>query len=74
MMRKNWGFVCKQYRNKHGITLRELGGDEYVQRLSAFEHGRSSNINLISFYLDLAFDYGEKEELLIKIFGGDNER
>lgn len=58
------GQYCKEYRNKHYATLKEIGGEENVKILSAFEHGRSSNIRHLVPYILLAEKHGEKEEFL----------
>lgn len=62
------GKYCKEYRNKHNATLKEIGGEESVKILSAFEHGRSSNIRHLVPYIRLAEKHGEKEKFLIGIW------
>lgn len=50
------GKYCREYRIKHGIKLRELTGDKQVKTLSAFEMGRSSNIEHLKLYVKLSID------------------
>ena len=48
------GHYCREYRLKHGITLKLLAGESKVKTLSAFEMGRSSNIEHLKLYMKLS--------------------
>ena len=64
------GNYCREYRLKHGVTLKQLSGDR-IGTLSAFENGRSSNIEHLKLYMQLSvamndthnFVYGLAKEL-----------
>lgn len=47
------GNYCREYRLKHGVTLKQLSGDR-IGTLSAFENGRSSNIEHLKLYMQLS--------------------
>lgn len=54
------GEFCREFRiDVLGLTLREVMGDENVKTLSAFEHGRSSNLLILLEYWRLAKIHGE---------------
>ena len=59
------GNYCREYRLSKGATLKELGGIEQVQNLSAFECGRSSNIAHLITYVQFAAMFCEEQEFLI---------
>ena len=48
------GNYCKQFRVSKNITLNELGGVDQIKNLSAFEHGRSSNVAHLERYIRLS--------------------
>lgn len=59
------GSYCRGYRKYiAGITLKEMIGEEHVKTLSAFEHGRSSNVLLFLEYLAVAEERGEGEQFI----------
>lgn len=46
------GKYCRKFRiNELELTLKELEGDENIKALSAFEHGKSSNVNHLLKYV-----------------------
>ena len=47
------GNYCREYRLKHGVTLKQLAGDK-IGTISAFENGRSSNIEHLKLYMQLS--------------------
>ena len=53
--------ICKDYRKLTGVTQCKLGN---VKNISAFENGRSSNINYLNLYLELAKTRNELDFLL----------
>ena len=59
------GEYCRKYRTDKGVTLKELGGDEQVKNLSAFEFGRSSNIAHFIKYVELATLMDEEQEFMV---------
>lgn len=61
--------ICKNYRKDTGTKQHELGN---VKNISAFENGRSSNINYLEIYLELAKNRNELDELLKRIKEGVN--
>lgn len=61
--------ICKDYRIGTGSKQHELGK---VKNISAFENGRSSNINYLKLYLELAKNRNELDELLERIKEGVN--
>ena len=59
------GFYCRWFRMfKLDVTLKEVMGSEHVKLLSAFEHGRSSNMLILLEYVRLAEEYDELGEFL----------
>lgn len=57
-MNKNQiGAYCRDYRKRKKVMLHEF--DCNIKTTSAFENGRSSNMNLITFYLSVALIHGE---------------
>lgn len=56
------GKVCKQFRTDLNVKLIELTNNNY-KNLWSFENGRSTNINHLSLYIELAFKRGELETL-----------
>lgn len=61
--------ICKDYRIYTGTRQHELGN---VKNISAFENGRSSNINHLQPYINLAKSRNELDELLKRIKEGIN--
>lgn len=53
------GEYCRKYRIEKGATLIELTGGSQIKTLSAFEMGRSSNINHLKPYIELSLQYNE---------------
>ena len=49
------GQYCRDYRVKNNITLKELGGEDQVKNLSAFESGRSTNMHHLLRYIQLSY-------------------
>ena len=54
------GQYCRDYRVQHNVTLKELGGEEQVKNLSAFESGRSSNMKHLLLYIQLSFKLNDQ--------------
>ena len=48
------GKFCREFRNEIGVPLRDVAGPELLKNVSAFEHGRSSNITYLLYYSMLA--------------------
>ena len=73
---KHIGKYCRYYRmNVLKKTLKEVEGSFNVKALSAFEHGRSTNINHLLKYVKSCKNYEQKIEFLqgiVKIL--DEER
>ena len=61
--------VCREYRKSTGVTQCKLGK---VKNISAFENGRSSNINYLKRYLELAKSRNELDVFLNLIKEGVN--
>lgn len=60
--------ICRLYRMKKGITLFELTGcQRKAKALSAFEHGRSTNITHLDHYLNLAKQHGELSQFTTQL-------
>lgn len=68
------GLVCREIRIEKNYTLKELGDKTGVnlKTLSAFEHGRSSNMNILMHYLDLVTDE-EQNAIMREIMGAHYE-
>lgn len=58
------GEYCRKYRIEKGATLIELTGGSQIKTLSAFEMGRSSNINHLKPYIELSLQYNEVDLFL----------
>lgn len=58
------GDYCRKYRIEKGATLIELTGGSQIKTLSAFEMGRSSNINHLKPYIELSLQYNEVDLFL----------
>lgn len=58
------GEYCRKYRIERGATLIELTGGSQIKTLSAFEMGRSSNINHLKPYIELSLKYNEVDLFL----------
>lgn len=52
------GKFCREFRNEIGVPLRDVAGPELLKNVSAFEHGRSSNIVYLFYYSMLADKHG----------------
>ena len=61
--------ICKEYRKLTGVTQCKLGK---IKNISAFENGRSSNINYLNCYLELAKTRNELDVFLNLIKEGVN--
>lgn len=49
------GNYCRQYRLEKSVTLTSISDNmTHLKALSSFEHGRSSNINHLKVYIELA--------------------
>lgn len=57
------GEYCKQYRIKKGVRLVDFSPNNY-KAISAFENGRSTNINHFFKYMKLAIENGEVNDFL----------
>lgn len=57
------GNYCREYRLKHGITLKQLSGDR-VGTISAFEMGRSSNIEHLKLYMKLSITMNDSNNFI----------
>lgn len=65
--------ICRCYRIETGATLRDLAqSDKHIKTLSAFEHGRSSNMAHLETYLNHARQRGELPEFLERLAEGVN--
>lgn len=62
---KTIGLVCQEIRLENDLTLKEFGEkvNRNVKTLSAFEHGRSTNMNILLDYLDLVSEKDRAEIL-----------
>lgn len=61
------GKYCRKYRMFHAeVPLREVAGEDQVSNVSAFEHGRSSNVEFLVHYMRLA---DRREELTMFLEG-----
>lgn len=59
------GSYCRHYRMFVAeLTLREVVGDDCVKNLSAFEHGRSSNLLHLLEYMRVADERLELDEFV----------
>lgn len=67
------GNYCRLYRLEKNKTLGEVGGVENIKNLSAFEHGRSSNINHFIRYINLSIILGDYENFIKGIKQGLND-
>ncbi len=67
----NIGAICREYRISKQIKLKDLN-PEHPKTLSAFECGRSSNMEHFIKYLELSFKYDESEYLISEIRKGLN--
>lgn len=67
---KTIGLVCREIRLEKNLTLKELSNKTGInlKTLSAFEHGRSSNMNILMNYLDLVTDE-EQNAIMREIMG-----
>lgn len=60
----NIGQYCREYRKNKGVKLAEITGDLSMQTLSAFENGRSSNINHFMIYVCLSCKFDDSDNFL----------
>jgi len=64
------GSYCRAYRTVKNVTLLELGGDEkMVKTLSAFEHGRSTNMNHLVIYIKLSHTLNDHDSFMRGLVG-----
>ena len=66
------GTYCRNYRLAHGATLRDIERGENVKALSAFEMGRSTNIDHFMKYLRYSMAIGDVKNFLSNIEGDLN--
>lgn len=69
MLTKRIGLICRNHRREVvNLSLKEMGikTDTYFKTLSAFECGRSTNINHLNKYFNIGTEE-QNEELAIKI-------
>lgn len=52
-----------KFRKDNNLSLRQIGGEDKVKILSAFENGRSSNLGHISYYVEAARKLGKRSEI-----------
>lgn len=52
-----------KFRKANNLSLRQIGGEDKVKILSAFENGRSSNLRHISYYVEAARDLDKLSEI-----------
>lgn len=62
------GEYCKRYRASKGVTLKSLVGEDRAKTVSAFENGRSTNVNHLSHYLKLAAREGDLSRFVLGIY------
>lgn len=55
---------CHRYRVSKGATLTDVAQGGNIKTLSAFEHGKSSNINHLYLYIDFAIYHGEETQFI----------
>lgn len=53
--------ACYMWRTSVGLTQQQIYGSDKVKVVSAFENGRSTNINHFERYLELAIELNDKE-------------
>ena len=64
------GSYCRHYRMFVAeLTLKDVVGENYVKNLSAFEHGRSSNLIYLLEYMRLADERFELDEFVSGLMG-----
>lgn len=62
------GSLCRQYRIDSGLTLAEFCDDEIsIKTVSAFEHDRSTNMQILFRYIRLATVRGDSEKLITNL-------
>ena len=54
--------ACYMWRVSAGLTQSQIYGSEKVKAVSAFENGRSTNINHFERYLEIAIEMDQKSE------------
>lgn len=62
------GEYCRNYRMNLNLTLNDVGGFEQVKNLSAFEHGRSSNIDHLVKYIKLSASLNDEANFIHGLF------
>lgn len=64
------GSYCRHYRMFVAeLTLKDVVGENYVKNLSAFEHGRSSNLIYLLEYMRIADERFELNEFVSGLMG-----
>lgn len=58
------GRYCRKYRMSKGATLRGICYENEVKTLSAFEHGRSSNIEHLKKYFELSVTLNDVDNFM----------
>lgn len=61
------GLICREYRMKHGVPLAEIAGKHNYKTLSAFEMGRSSNMDHLVKYIKLSIVHGDSDQFMLTI-------
>lgn len=61
-MSKKIGAYCREYRKQKHLVLHDF--DCNVKTVSAFENGRSSNMKLLTLYVNVALIHGEVSEFM----------
>lgn len=61
---KELGRNCQRWRKSQNIKQSELANDCGVSResISAFENGRSRNVEILGAYIDRGFEYGKAKK------------
>ena len=64
MNSKEIGEYCRKYRESKQVTLLELGGVDQIKILSAFEHGRITNVNHLTKYVLLSVKHKDNVDFM----------
>lgn len=56
--------ACAEWRKKQGILQASIMGAEKVKNISAFENGRSTNIEILYQYIETAVREGSLDALM----------
>lgn len=77
MMKDKVGAYCREFRMKKlKLRLQDVEGSENIKTLSAFEHGRTKNMEHLFKYVTACNDKQQKLEFLnglIKVIEGGND-